>query len=370
MVMVIKMKTKIINEIKKGKYYYYELENTIFYVEGGGQLKDEGTINGIEVLSCFEDDGHIYHQTAKPIKNHEVELVIDEHHRYISRQGHTAQHLLSAAFYDLYQLKTISHHYNLEGSYIDLQTQDVSEEMLVTAENYVNSKIREHREVRILYPTKEEFEAMPIHHTLKVDHDIRIVHIEGVEYNPCKGMHVSNTSEVQMVVVLGKESVKGVMRIHYMFGEVARNHFHMYQKDLKNICVELSKPMNQGYDGFMKFKQSKEDVQRELNDLQNEYIQLYLNEFKGKNRVVKKCHLQPELLNKLCLELSNFEDLECYLFTDKQIIIITGNKNERNAKVILDELKQSFEIRGGGNPKICKGASPFLEEIEESLKNN
>ena len=79
---------------------------------------------------------------------------------------------------------------------------------------------------------------------------------------------------------------------------------------------------------------------------------------------------QGELLNKLCLELSNFEDLECYLFTDKQIIIITGNKNERNAKVILDELKQSFEIRGGGNPKICKGASPFLKEIEESLKND
>lgn len=370
--LVIIMKTKIINEIKKGKYYYYELEETIFFVEGGGQMKDEGTINGIEVLSCFESDGHIYHQTQQQIKDIEVELYIDEKHRYISRQGHTAQHLLSAAIYELYNIKTVSHHYNLEGSYIDVDVACLNDEQLKSAENWVNEKIREHRDIEILYPTKEEFLKLSIHHEIKVEEDIRIVHIKGVEYNPCKGMHVSNTAEVQCLVILGTERIKGSTRIHYMFGDVARNHFHTYYKELKNISVEVSKPMNDTYNGVLKVKQGKDEIERFYNDLSNQYIELLSKQYEHETFCVIDCQLDAELLNKFCLRLSEFGNLQCFVFTNKQIIAIAGKNANKNAKTMFDELKQQFNIRGGGNPKICRGTSEDLGKIKtfvENLKN-
>jgi len=367
------MKTKIINEIKKGKYYYYELEDTIFFVEGGGQMKDEGTINGIDVLSCFENEGHIYHQVAKPIVGQEAELWIDENHRYISCQGHTAQHLLSAAFYALYGIKTISHHYNLEGSYIDVDCDEINSDALVEAEQWVNEKIRDHRKIEVLYPTKEEFEAMPIHHELKVDHDIRIVHIEGVEYNPCKGMHVKNTSEVQSLVILHTEVIKGTTRIHYMFGEVARTHFHQYYKELKNISVQVSKPMGESSEGVLKLKQSKDELERQYTLLQYQFIEQYIKDFENQSFVVKECDLDNDLLNKLCLKLAEFDNLQCYLFTKQQVIAVASKNAKENARVMFDYLKQHFEIRGGGNQKICRGTSKYLEEIKEfafSLKKH
>lgn len=367
------MKTKVINEIKKGKYYYYELEDTLFFVEGGGQLKDEGTINGVEVLSCFEEDGHIYHQTTHPLTSTEVEVWIDENHRYISCQGHTAQHLLSAAIYELYGFPTISHHYNLEGSYIDVDTLALTELQLKEAEDWVNQKIREHHEIEILYPSKEELEKMPIHHSLKVDHDIRIVHIKDVEYNPCKGMHVSNTSEVQHVYILGTEIIKGATRIHYMFGEVANVHFHQYQQELKKISVEVSKPMNQSYDGILQLKQAKEKLERELSQMQDNYIELYVQSFKNQTWAMHECDLNNDLLNKLCLRLCEMDELTCYLITSKQIIAIAGKNAPKNAREMFDELKGHFVIRGGGNPKICRGTSENLDQIKNfvlSLKNS
>ncbi len=359
------MKTKIINEIKKGKYYYYELENTIFFVEGGGQMKDEGTINGVAVLSCFENEGHIYHQTEKKIFDVEVELMIDEKHRYISCQGHTAQHLLSAAFYELFNYKTISHHYNLEGSYIDLETKEITEQQLKEAEDWVNNHIRLAHPIHILYPTIEEFNLMPIHHDLKVDHDIRIVHIEDVEYNPCKGMHVSNTSEVQCVYVLRYEMIKGNVRIHYMFGEVARLYFHLYYQELKNISVEVSKPMTESSLGVQKLKETNHQLSMELSDLSKQYIDLYVKQFENKEVAIHPCDLNQDLLNQLCLKLSTMNNLTCYLFTSKQIIVVSS-KDE--ARVLFDDLKQHFSIRGGENPKICRGTSDLLDEIKKYLE--
>ena len=359
------MKTKIINKIKKGKKYIYELEDTIFFVEGGGQLKDVGTINGVELISCYEYDGHIYHEVASEIEGDEVELWLDENHRYISKQGHTAQHLLSAAIFELYHIPTVSHHYNLKGSYIDVQIDDLSFEKLQLAEDWVNQRIREHRNINILYPTQEEFEKLPIHHTLKVETDIRIVHIEGVEYNPCKGLHVSNTSEVQMLVVLGKEKVKDTTRIHYMFGEVAKAHFHTYAKELKNISVLVSKPMEDSYTGVLKIKENAQTLERKMAILENEYIDMYSKQFIGERFVVHQCELEGDLLNKLSLKLSEINGLNCILITSKQIIVTSADGAKKSAKEIFDVLKCKFEIRGGGNIKICKGSSNELENIKE-----
>ena len=148
--------------IKEG--YVYVLEKTNFYVEGGGQLADHGTMNGFPVLRVYEDNGIVYHLLHEKIETGEVQLWIDLRHRYISRQGHSAQHLLSAAFKKMYGFETVSHHYDLNGSLIDIQADNIDDDKLKEAEDWCNARIRENLHVNILYPDQMTLSQMTLAH--------------------------------------------------------------------------------------------------------------------------------------------------------------------------------------------------------------
>ena len=51
---------------KDGKYLI-ELDKTVFFPEGGGQLSDKGKINDIIVEHVPEKEGHIYHECREPL---------------------------------------------------------------------------------------------------------------------------------------------------------------------------------------------------------------------------------------------------------------------------------------------------------------
>ena len=65
------------------------------------------------------------------------------------------------------------------------------------------------------------------------------------------------------------------------------------------------------------------------------------------------------------MKLSEINGLNCILITSKQIIVTSADGAKKSAKEIFDVLKCKFEIRGGGNIKICKGSSNELENIKE-----
>ena len=61
---ILKFNTRVKTVEEKKDGVYVELEESYFYPEGGGQLKDEGTINGKEVLDLMIKDGVLYHKLA------------------------------------------------------------------------------------------------------------------------------------------------------------------------------------------------------------------------------------------------------------------------------------------------------------------
>ena len=87
------------------------LDRTAFYPTGGGQPSDTGTINGIRVVECIDDEENgVLHviQGRAPTIGSTVQGRVDWPRRLDHMQQHTGQHILSQAFITLFNAPTRS----------------------------------------------------------------------------------------------------------------------------------------------------------------------------------------------------------------------------------------------------------------------
>lgn len=108
---------------------YIVLEQTAFFPTGGGQPHDVGTINDRRVLNAEEIQGEIRHYLEEPLLVTAKDIVgsINWNRRFDHMQQHAGQHILSAAFEQLFHYKTVSFHLGREILTIDLDTENLSE---------------------------------------------------------------------------------------------------------------------------------------------------------------------------------------------------------------------------------------------------
>lgn len=105
--------------IKKNQYHWIQLAETIFHPQGGGQLSDKGTINGIKVdfvhkevigndKNCFEIK-HCFSQPVPIDRGQVVALKIDQDFRRTNSRWHTAAHVVGHLVEKMYpQLEAVT----------------------------------------------------------------------------------------------------------------------------------------------------------------------------------------------------------------------------------------------------------------------
>ena len=133
---------------KDGKFLV-ELDQTVFFPEGGGQLSDKGKINDIVVEHVSEKEGHIYHEcvAALPVGN-SVKAVLDWPVRLDRMQQHLGEHILSYACWKLFEAHNVGFHMNEDSVFIDLD-KELTEEELLKAELFTNEIIWDNRPVSV-----------------------------------------------------------------------------------------------------------------------------------------------------------------------------------------------------------------------------
>jgi alanyl-tRNA synthetase len=118
------------------------LDRTAFYPTSGGQPHDTGKIGEVNVLEVLDSDDHeIIHFTDQAVPTGPVRCRIDWGRRFYHIQQHTGQHLLSAAFIELFQMPTVSFHLGRETSTIDLAAPILEQRHLEAAERRTNEII-------------------------------------------------------------------------------------------------------------------------------------------------------------------------------------------------------------------------------------
>jgi misacylated tRNA(Ala) deacylase len=184
-----------------------ELDRTVFYPMGGGQLGDTGTISGLRVVDARKGDGdavlHLLEPgAAMPAVGTRVEAAIDWDRRHRLMRYHTALHLVGAVV----KAPVTGGRIGEDKSHLDF---DIEMDKLVkeAIEEGVNALVRAGHGTRASWITDAELDARPeLVRTMSVapprgSGRIRLLDIPGVDLQACGGTHVANTAEIGPLAV-------------------------------------------------------------------------------------------------------------------------------------------------------------------------
>ena len=202
-------------------------EETVFYPEGGGQPCDLGTIGGIPVLSVSEQGKEVVHRLSAPlppgtVPGTELRLCLDGKRRRDHTEQHSGQHLLSATLLRLFEAPTRSFHLGPERSTIDIACEGLGEDDQEAVETAVNEAIAEDFRIVTHVCPPEDIASFNLRRVPPAGEAVyRVVEIDGLDFTPCCGTHVGSTAELRLLLILGTEKYKGLLRVHFVVGERA-----------------------------------------------------------------------------------------------------------------------------------------------------
>ena len=253
-----------IKELEKG--YGILLEKSAFYPGGGGQPCDCGWINGMEVKEVYREGDAILHLVEEEPTEKETALCrIHRERRLDLMQQHSGQHLLSAVFYTLMKGQTSSFHLGLDYVTIDISIPDMAEEWVEKVEDQVNQYIYENRPIKHYLVSPEELAKLPLRKQPKVQEDIRVVEIQGVDIAPCGGTHLDSTGQLGILKIIRTENYKGNTRVYFKAGRRALEDFQTKSQTVHRLSSLLSSGEEELVERVEKELKKGRNLSRDLN---------------------------------------------------------------------------------------------------------
>ncbi|WP_042202196.1 alanyl-tRNA editing protein [Paenibacillus camerounensis] len=364
--------TKVSRIVEKEDGLYLVLEQTAFYPHGGGQPCDTGTIGGIPVLDVTLEGSEVFHKVESLPGGAEVSCSLDWERRFDHMQQHSGQHLLSAVFRELCGAMTLSFHLGADYATIDVELTELSPARMLKVEAEVNRQIYRNRSITSYFVNGEELARLPLVKQPTVTENIRIVEIEGIEYNACGGTHVPSTGAIGMIKLLRADKQKGNIRVTFKCGGRALAEFN----DNVRILGALSAKFNTGKDEIMdrieKMEQEQKQLQAELTalkELNDGYAAHELLAAQAQDsRIIARSYEQKSLkdLQSLAVKLTALTDLPVLLLSaaeNKLVFAQSGNAG-LSCGAFFKEHLGSFGGKGGGSDKLAQAGFTDYEQAQ------
>jgi len=362
------------------------LDKTIFYPESGGQSADRGFIDSYRVTNVRNSGNEIIHILDRPfmlpVTNKKVQLKIDWEHRYGNMQQHTGQHLLSAVFLELLNAETVSSHLGAEENTVDISAAvELNDEAIRRVELYANSLIYKKIPIKSYFPSVDELEKLNLRRKPKVNENIRVVEIEGIDVTPCGGTHLTNTAEIAIIKIIKAEKYKSMYRVHFLCGSKAFMNYLNNYTILSTTAKLLSAPLKEIPLRTSYLIEKSKTQSRIINSLKSKLIELkiasilenkekinsfnffyevsYIETSTDDTLILKQKEIFKQLKNVpfnsifLLLEVNNKKDPKEISVTIR--VFQFNNDLKIDALFLLNSLISNYNGKGGGSDKSAHG---------------
>jgi alanyl-tRNA synthetase len=322
------------------------------------------------------DDGEIAHITDRPLGvGSTVSGVIDWTRRFDHMQQHTGQHVLSAAFDHLFQVRTESFHLGKDSSSIDL-AREVSASEIRAAEDEANRIVWEDRAVAIRFASAEEARSLPLRKESLRTGPLRLIEVDAFDLSACGGTHVARTGAIGVIAIAGWEKFKGGSRVQFLCGGRALATFRDWRDALAATGRHLSVQPAELAGAVEKLQLESKSLQKTIRTQQE---QLAVHESRalveraqrvGERRVlveVLEGWDQAGLKALASAATATSPNLALGLFsrtTPAVVVIAAGAASGVDSSAVLKGLMAQFGGRGGGRRELAQaGIDAPVEQL-------
>jgi alanyl-tRNA synthetase len=392
----------VVKELKEGDVAEVLLDATSFYAESGGQDSDSGFITGdgvsLEVLDVQKPvKGLVSHSVL--VKRGSISIgskvstEVSADWRLGAAQAHSATHVVHAALRQVLGPQALqSGSYNKPG-YMRLDfswSEALSQATRTEIEEVTNLAIRQDLAVSAQFMSVKEaktFGAVALFGET-YDESVRVIQIGGPwSRELCGGTHVSRSSQVGLVSIIGEASVgSGSRRLEAFVGFEAFQALAAERALVATLTESLKVPREQLAERIQSTVEELRAAQRKLASLSMEQLRSKIPQLAqaarqvGGTKVVLE-NIGPvdsaDQVRELATALRDKLESESAVAAiagvsgDKIILIVATTKKAREAGISSGNLvKDASAILGGGGggkDDIAQGGGPELKKLDAAF---
>jgi alanyl-tRNA synthetase len=346
------------------------LDRTCFYPTGGGQPHDTGILNGVIVVEVQvrDEDGAVLHILNSPLAGETVDGVVDWSRRFDHMQQHTGQHILTQAFVEVADAKTVGFHLSPDSVTIDMDKASLSDQVISEAELLANRIVQENRSVTARLRDANDVEDVRIRRLPKhlLTEGLRVIDIDGFDATACGGTHVAHTGEIGLIKVLKLEKRGDKIRVEFRCGGRALNDYQGKHRVISQLANEMNSRYEEVPDNVAKLRTELKAAQTALKETRE-----FLIDYEA-----VKLLADAEQQNGFRLIQAIFEGrdtgelklLASKLTASPGIVALLGSAGEKaqlifarsddlpyDMNALLKQAVAAFGGRGGGQPAMAQG---------------
>lgn len=389
---------EVVQTAKEGESVTVILDKTPFYAASGGQVGDEGYIEGndvrIRIEDCKKTDDGKYLHTGVVEKGTletgaDVKASIDIRRRTSIARNHTTTHLLQKALRNV-----LGTHVHQAGSLVEpdrlrfdfAHFSAMTSEEIAKVESEVNEKILE----SLIVDVKE----MPIDEAKKLGatalfgekygNIVRVVKIADYSMEFCGGTHLKSTSQAGFVKILSESGVAaGVRRIEALTGEAALAYLHEREKLINEVSSALKSSPQDSVKRIEAMAIELKSAQKEIEQLRSKLVSGSLDEVFSNAVEVKGVKVVKARFDQLDMEaLRNTGDTIRNKMGSGVVVLGSGYEGKVSFVVmatkdvvakgihsgnIIKEVAKIAGGGGGGRPDMAQAGGKDLSKIDEAI---
>ena len=206
-----------------------ELDQTAFYVTGGGQPHDTGLLKWDGGESSVEDvrtiDGRVWHQLGGELPQQGITVTgfVDQVRRHQMMRTHTAMHILCGVMWQRWQKVVTGGNMDALSGRMDFELDEFPQGFAEQIQDLCNAEIAADRPVAVSFLQRSEAVLDRDLIRTKVNlipdtvNEIRVVDIVGLDKQADGGTHVTSTGDVGRIEITKTESKgRGFKRVRFV----------------------------------------------------------------------------------------------------------------------------------------------------------